>query len=174
MKRKIELLLSVAVIAFATFLVIGFIRAGLAPWDHPLLPQVARAGDTLPAIAGFGVQAGKPTLVMAMRRGCEYCEASMPFYKKLAALERDNALTASLLAVLPDNETAAKAFLDQHALELPFTGDVPLAGIHVAGTPTLILAGPNRKILRVWVGELTPVGQQEVLDAIAGAPVAAR
>ncbi|MGH9412644.1 MAG: hypothetical protein ACRD0Y_02785, partial [Terriglobales bacterium] len=107
MKQKLELALSVLVIIFAVFLVIGFLRSGLAPWDHPLIPEVAHPGDILPPIAGLNANPGQTTLIVAIRKGCEFCEASMPFYRRLEDLEKEHKLKPRLLAVLPGSEATA-------------------------------------------------------------------
>lgn len=174
MRKRIELALNLLVVGFAAFLVIAFVRSGLAPWDRPLIPAVIRAGETLPSIPGLGAEADGDTLVIAVRTGCEYCEASMPFYSKLASLRRTGVLKPALLVVMPDDAAAARAFLVRRGVAAPLDAGVPLSALHVAGTPTLILANAQRKVLHVWVGELTKAGQQRVLERLGAVPAGYR
>lgn len=170
MRQRVEFIVSLTVVGLAIFLVVGFVRSGLAPWDHPLIPTAVRPGFTLPTIPGLDDRLAGTTLVLAVRKGCEYCEASVPFYAELAQLQREGRLRARLLAVMPDSQAAAEGFLSAHNLDIPVSAGVPMARMHVIGTPTLIWVNARRRVLRVWVGELTTLGQQRLLSVLARDP----
>src|SRR5207247_202562 len=69
-----------------------------------------REGDTFPAFDGLAVRGAKRTLVMVLRHDCQYCEASAPFYRRLAATMPTTKL-AKLVIVTPDDALTAKQYL---------------------------------------------------------------
>jgi len=171
-KQKFELAINLIVIAFAVFLVFAFIDYGLAPWAKPPAAANIQAGETFPSVPALRLASQEPTLVLAMRDGCHFCEDSMPFYRQLGNLKQAGSVSTNLLAVLPDAPPIAAALLKSHQVDVPFAASVPLDKLGVIGTPTLILVGANRKVIRVWVGELALSAQRDVIAALGTATTA--
>ncbi|MFZ3245213.1 MAG: redoxin family protein, partial [Candidatus Acidiferrales bacterium] len=124
---------------------------------------------TLPMLPGYGWQSNPQSLVLAIRKGCHFCEASMPFYRKLYDLEKSNALKAKMIAVLPDSATDAFEVLSTQNLPMPFISGANLSSLSVSGTPTLILVDRNGKVEKTWVGQLNSAGEESVLAATKNA-----
>jgi len=129
-------------------------------------PDGPRTGTTLPALTGYNWQQNPRTLVLALRKGCHFCENSMPFYRKLYGLEKTGGLNAGMVAVFPDSAQDAYAILNTQRLPIPSVSQFNLSRLSVSGTPTLILVDKNGKVEKAWVGELDSAGETGVLSAV--------
>src|SRR6266478_3492035 len=107
MKNKVEVAANVIVILLAVVIGSVFLKGRFA--SPGLGPNEVKAGDQLPGLHAYNWKAHERTLALALRNGCHYCEASMPFYRSLAKLERSNQLGAHLVAVFPDDPAAEEA-----------------------------------------------------------------
>lgn len=107
------------------------------------------------------------TLLIAVRKGCHFCEESMPFYRRLVALRDQHQTDTQLVAVFPDSEGEAHGVLKDARLDsIGLAFGVPLSRINVTGTPTLLLVDKRGVVSRAWIGELTPDGEGEVIKAL--------
>jgi len=107
------------------------------------------------------------TLLLAVRKGCRFCDDSMPFYRRLVALRDQHQIDTELVAVFPDSEGEAHGVLKDARLDsIVLASGVPLSRIKVTGTPTLILVDSRGVVSRAWSGELTPDGEEEVIKAL--------
>jgi len=122
-------------------------------------------GLTLPSLPGYSWTSRPKTLVLAVRKGCHYCEESLPFYKRLSDLERGNGLHAHLLAVMPDDQVSGTKVLQSGGLTIDSVFNQPLNSIQVSGTPTLLLLNSTGRVVRAWVGQQTSQGEEEVISA---------
>jgi len=123
-------------------------------------------GVTLPSLPGYRWGDHQKTLVLAIRKGCHYCDSSLPFYKQLGGLEKNNALHAHLLAVMPDDPAAGTADLRSGGVSVEALFNQPLSSIQVSGTPTLFLVDAKGRIEHSWVGELTPQGEKDLVATL--------
>jgi hypothetical protein len=85
-KEKLEAATNLVVIALACVVGYYFWQAHRTPQSP--LPESVKVGDQLPGLAVYDWKTHPRTLVLALRNGCHFCEASMPFYRKLADLEK--------------------------------------------------------------------------------------
>jgi hypothetical protein len=111
-------------------------------------------GEKISAPPGYDWHRSPPTLLVAVRDGCVYCERSYPLYRRLEGLERDNHLNAHLLMFTPDDPTRASALLSSQGITAQAVTNTPLSSINVSATPTLLLVDANGRLLQSWVGEL--------------------
>jgi hypothetical protein len=123
-------------------------------------------GVTLPPLPGYRWGNHPKTLVLAIRKGCHYCDSSLPFYKQLSGLEKNNTLHAHLLAVMPDDPAAGTADLRSGGVSVEALFNQPLSSIQVSGTPTLFLVDAKGSIEHSWIGELTPQGEKDVIATL--------
>lgn len=172
MKKWFDIGTNFVVIAMAGALVFTFLHYRLAPWQQTQAqPQAGiQAGATLKPIAGVRFAPAGDTLLLAIRNGCEYCEGSMPFYKKLLALKAAGKISVPIVAVLPDSPEVARKFVVSHGLSLPTAPGVGLVSLGVTGTPTMILANAKGTVQQVWVGEQQPAQQTAVIAALESLP----
>lgn len=122
----------------------------------------ALVGQTLPSLPGYSWKTHQKTLVLAIREGCGFCEASMPFYKRLADEERNGKSRAHILAVMPDNELRGSAALKTAGVEIQAIFGQNLDALRVRGTPTILLLNANGGIERAWYGKLAHQRENEV------------
>jgi thiol-disulfide isomerase/thioredoxin len=147
----------IAVITLGAFLYHNWFHSGnIAPRD----------GDRLPHLSGYDWSSSPETLVFAVRQGCHFCEDSMPFYRKLAELEKAHRLKANLLMVFPDSSETANKVLHLQNVNLQVISGVSLKNLGVGGTPTLILADSKGKVTNFWVGEQGEDGQDAIIKAV--------
>ena len=84
-------------------------------------PQLIAAGQELPRLSGYRWSSHKRTLVLALRKGCHYCQDSVPFYRQLVALENSGALRdVHILAIFPDPKDVVGALLESEQLIISF------------------------------------------------------
>jgi len=133
-------------------------------------PQAPRVGETLPELKGYSWQSNPHTLVLVLRKGCHFCEESMPFYRALYDEEKDNGLTAKMIAVFPDLSEDVNRILLTQDLPIPGIPQIDPSSLQVSGTPTLILVDGSGKVERTWVGELDSAGEENVLKAVRKPP----
>lgn len=163
-KEKLEVMTNIMVIA-------GVLLFGLVLYrsftDHAkLAPEAPAVGTVLPALPGYRWGGHSQILLLALRKGCHFCEASMPFYRELLKAEKRGAPAAHLVSVLPDGEPDAARLLRDSQLDVPMVASFQLQRLHVSGTPTLILVEGSGRVEKVWVGEQDAAGQRAIFDAI--------
>ncbi len=170
MKSKVEVAANVAVIVLAVVIGTVFLmnRFGAPRLD----PNEVKAGDQLPGLPAYKWNAHERTLVLALRSGCHFCEASMPFYRKLAQLEQSNQLGAHLVAVLPDNPAVVHQLVETQQLTLEVLPLFELGQVKVQATPTLMLVDEQGRVSKVWMGQLPAAEEAEVIAAISKPPAA--
>jgi hypothetical protein len=129
--------------------------------------EVGLAGQTLAPLPGYSWSSYPKTLVIAIRRGCPYCDASMPFYKQLGEQEKSNVLRAHVLVVMPNDEASGSRFLSKDDVEVQGIFGQELDALNVSGTPTVLLLDSSGRIEREWIGQLSPRAEKEVMNAAA-------
>ncbi len=129
--------------------------------------ELGLAGQTLAPLPGYSWSSYPKTLVIAIRRGCPYCDASMPFYRQLGEQEKSNALRAHVLVVMPNDASYGSSLLEKNNLEVQGIFGQRLDALRVSGTPTVLLLDSSGRIEREWIGQLTPRAEKEVMNAAA-------
>jgi hypothetical protein len=123
-------------------------------------------GTVLPALPGYNWSQHSETVVLVIRKGCPYCENSLPFYRELLNAEKIGKTRANLISVLPDDKTTATQMLHDAQLDVPVAAPFPLQQLHVSATPTVILVDRNGRVQKTWVGEQQADGKKAILDAM--------
>ncbi len=127
-------------------------------------------GVSAPAIPGVDYSQSERTLVLVLSTHCRYCQMSVPFYRDLAAsLARDAAKAPSrrLVAVFPDASEEVEKFKAKEGLNVTSVPEVPLNGLKVQGTPTLLLVSKAGKVIRVWHGSSGDADRKAIAGAFA-------
>jgi hypothetical protein len=134
-----------------------------APEDE----EGSAVGQTLRPIPGYNWGNHAETLVIAIRRGCPYCDASMPFYKRLGEQEQSNRIRAHVLLVMPDDASYGDSLLRKSDVQVQGLFGQDLGALMIEGTPTLLLLDSSGRIEREWVGQLPPAEEKDVMAAAA-------
>jgi hypothetical protein len=169
-KNKVEVAANVAVIVLAVVIGSVFLKDRFGTPSHD--PNEVKAGDQLPGLPAYKWNAHERTLVLALRSGCHLCEASMPFYRKLAQLEQSNQIGVHLVAVFPDDPAVVRQVVETQQLTLEVLPRFQLGQVKVQATPTLILADEQGRVSKVWMGQLPAAEESEVIAAISKPPAA--
>lgn len=173
--RKLETASNVATIIVAALLSAVLIKVYLLPTPVPrrrALPEQIKAGASLKArLAGVDWQKNGRTLVLAISTQCHFCNDSAPFFRKLAV---EAGKDVKLLAVLPQPVTEARQYLAGEGVHVDQIKQAALGTIGVRGTPTMLLVDEAGTVTNVWVGELQPDRQNQVLSVLTGAPATSR
>ena len=167
MKHKIEAAANIIVIVFAVLVGSVFLKdrfSTVAPESNAV-----KAGDKLPNLYGWEWGEHDQTLVLALRKGCHFCEDSVPFYQRLSTQQgRPN---SNIVAVFPETADTVKEVVQSEGLGVHALAGVPLERLKIDATPTLLLVDRNGTILKAWIGMLSPREELEVMKAVT-APAA--
>src|SRR6266852_4151817 len=133
MKNKVEVVANLAVILLAVvigsvFLMDHFASPGPGPTE-------VKVGDQLPGLHAYICKAHERTLVHALGNGGHFCEASMPFYRKLAKLEQSNQIGVHLIAVFPDDPGIVRQVVATQQLTIEVLPGIELGQVKVQATP---------------------------------------
>jgi hypothetical protein len=169
MKKAIEVVANIAIIVVCVFICCIFIfRAGglqtsgyLTGSSEPRL-----VGKTLWPFPTYQWANHPKTMILALRVGCHFCEANIPFYRTLSELQEQDKLNAHLLVVMPDDRLTATKMLESSGLQLDGLYGESLHALNVSGTPTLMLLDNNGRIQRAWVGQLDTDSENQVFRVL--------
>ncbi len=170
MKNRVEVAANVVVIVLAVVIGAVFLKDRFA--TPGLGPNEVKASDQLPGLLAYNWKAHDRTLVLALRSGCHFCEASMPFYRKLAQLEQSNQIGVHLIAVFPDAPAVVRQVVEAQQLTIEVVPGFELGQVKVQATPTLILVDEQGRVSKVWMGLLPAAEEAEVIAAISKPPAA--
>ena len=154
-------LLNAAIALTALVLVWMLIRGSFSgPTEPPTLAPSARI-----FIEGVEWAKAEQTLLIAVKKGCEYCTKSGRFYRRLVEGLRGRA-DARAVVVYPDEPSRGEAYLGEMGLTPVESRQQVLAPLGIRVVPTLALVRKDGVVGRVWAGELSPKGESEVMGAL--------
>ena len=163
MKGKIEVAANIVVIVFAVIVGSVFLKdrfSNVAPE-----PDFVKAGDKFANLDGWNWGAHDQTLVLALRKGCHFCEDSAPFYQRLAAQQQKGGSDSSIVAVFPDSAATVNEVVQSEGLGVQAVAGVPLEKLKISATPTLLLVDRSGIVRNAWIGMLSPRQELEVMRA---------
>jgi thioredoxin-related protein len=106
------------------------------------------------------------TLLLVLRKGCRFCEESVPFYRRLATEATAGKTSTRIIAVLPQEVGESKQYLSSLNAPLNDVRQSALDVLGVQGTPTLILVNSQGQVTESWAGKLPPEQETAVLERI--------
>lgn len=163
MKSKIKVAANIVVILLAVAIGSVFLKDRFAaPGPEP---NEVKAGDRLIGLDGWDWGAHDRTLLLVLRKGCHFCEDSVPFYQRLVAQQQQDRSNTAIVAAFPDTADAAKEVVQSERLGIQALAGVPLRRLKVSGTPTLLLVDNRGTVLSAWIGVLSPRQELEVMRA---------
>lgn len=130
-------------------------------------PSASMAAGTVVTLGAEMPDEVQGALVLALSTTCQYCTASMPFYRRIAASDAVNSGRLQLIVASIQGEPAMKSYLASH--DLPVAAILPAAstGLGIRATPTLVVVDSNRRVVGSWEGELGEERQTDVFDTLA-------
>ena len=103
-------------------------------------------------------------LVLALQKGCRYCEESAAFYRRLH--DQRSGSQPRMLALIPGEKTDIARYLSEQGVAVDDIVNAPLSDINVSLTPTLLLVDRSGRVSAVWVGKLDARRETEVTQRI--------
>src|SRR5262249_42227358 len=104
-------------------------------------------------------------LVFAVSTTCHYCTESAGFYRKL--VEKCKQQHVHTVAVLPQSQTEAQAYLGGEGVNVDEIRQAPLSDLDIGGTPTLVLVDQAGVVKHVWQGKLPSTKEDDVVTTLA-------
>ena len=160
-KKRIGRLLNIAIVVM--FLAVAGMLAGRSLSSPPEPPTLAPTAQIF--IEGIDWTKSEQTLLIAIRNGCEYCAKSARFYRRLI-YELKGRADVQVVVVYPDETPRAEAYLRDIGLTAIESKQEVLARLGIKLVPTLALVDGNGVVRKVWVGELSPKKESEVMSAL--------
>lgn len=160
MSKRIEMATNIVVLLVA--LLVGF-KFFEGTFQRPV---VIKAGQKAPDINGYSWNKSR-TLVLALKKGCHFCEESMPFYRRLMAMQQAGQLNAQIVAVFPDSSLDATEVMQSQGLSIiPVFSAVRLDTFKITGTPTVFLVDQNARIVKPWIGKQDLAGESDIIRTV--------
>lgn len=152
------LLLACAYFAYRTVAMGHARRAGAPAYS---------SGDRLAEMPDLGLGQAKATFIVVLSPSCPYCERSLSHYRELAAVAHASRGALRLVFVALADRPSVQRQLQAAAVADAVLVDRP-AGLRVTSVPTVLLAGPDGYVRRVWTGLLSDALRKELLDVARG------
>ena len=161
--KYLERFANVAVIVAVVVLLGVILRGDFGRRPVPAPPMQSLVGKTV-SLPGVQFPKDRSSLLLVVSTSCHFCKDSLPFYKQLTEAARGK---LGVIAVLPQSQTEAQAFLQSAGVETSQIVSASPDKVGARGTPTLLLVGKNGAIEHAWLGKLDVKGEQEVLSLVA-------
>ena len=104
------------------------------------------------------------TILLVLSERCHYCTDSAPFYRRL--VERAGERGSRVIAALPEDLNTSKAYLNHLGVSVDDVLQVNPSSLGTRATPTLVLLDNTGIVKDVWVGQLSPDKEREVLSQL--------
>ena len=159
LNRTVNVAIIIVSIVFAGVVIHRYLVTNNA---YPALAAEIPVGKKLD-LPGTNWEANGHTVVVALRKGCRFCDESASFYQRL---NRDisGRKDISIIAVLPDTVENSREHLNK--LEVPFSEikEAHLKSVKVSATPALLLVDKTGTVIAGWIGKLSSEKEQEVIE----------
>lgn len=141
------------------------LRASPAPVP-PARPAPIEPGARLDVAEALAPGTSRGSVVLALSTACRYCTASMPFYRRLMALDviRDGRIRLGVASLQPVDEMAQ--YLASHQASISQVVLLRESGVPIRGTPTLVLIGRGGAVVNSWSGQLGPADEEAAIRDI--------
>lgn len=156
LRRFLNVCLVIALFGLAAVLVVRYTEN-----RAPILSPSAKI-----SIPGIDLAKTPHTLLLAVSRDCEYCAASARFYRWLNE-NLAGRTDVRLVALFPDSETDGQWYLKTLGLQISEASQTSLPALGITHVPTLALVDANGIVKNVWIGQLPPKKEAEVMQALA-------
>ena len=117
------------------------------------------------SLTGIDFSVAPRTLIIALQTDCQFCQESMPFYRRL--LERDTS-DVQMVVAAPSTDRGIGDYLASENIvpdSIVFVGPTSLP---VSGTPTLLLADPEGVVTHLWLGQMAVESEAEIFEVLFG------
>ena len=157
LRRFLEVSANLGIIIVAVILVGNFVTS---KWRTKRDLEALTTGSKV-SLSGVKWEDGT-TLVLALQKGCRYCDESAPFYRRL--WQQRPGSEPRILAVVPGDKAEVGKYVEELGVVVDGIVNASLSDIHVSATPTLFLVDRSGRVSNVWVGKLDGNRENEVIQ----------
>jgi thioredoxin-related protein len=157
-----SLAIILVLIVIAGLLVQGYVRRS---WQERQLQAAQEVA--LASIPKINLGDYRKTLVLVLNVDCGFCSRSLPFYQRVIQATAVNGNRTQIIALFPNAEPEVSTYIARNRLSCRYLHGVDFSKLGVIGTPTVLLADKDGKIVRSWKGQLPTDQEDEVLQAIS-------
>jgi hypothetical protein len=105
------------------------------------------------------------SVVLQISSTCPYCNASMPFYRRLTAARQSAATKLPLIVASPDAVAVIRKHLEDEQVTVDRVLHSGLQAFAVV-TPTVYVVDSKGVVRRAFVGELDAAGEKQLLAIV--------
>ena len=116
-------------------------------------------------LPGANWQAAPLSVVLQISSTCHFCQESIPFYQQLMATRDSQAAKVPVIVASADAVAVMRQYLEDHQVAVDEVLHSRLGAFHT-GTPTIFIVDSRGIVKRVFVGELDPSGQKQLLSIV--------
>lgn len=117
------------------------------------------------SIKGLDWAKSDKTLLLAIQKDCKYCTESARFYRELIQGLSDRR-DIRVVAIFPERVSEGEDYLNQLGLSVIESKEATLSSLGIKDVPTLVLVDKNGVVSNVWIGQLPPKKEAEVITAL--------
>ncbi len=127
-------------------------------------PAAGLVGKKL-QIPGVDWKSSQLSTVLFLSTSCHFCEASMPFYRRLVAQhQQGQGKNIALLAISAEPDHIVNSYLMRERVNFDHVYQISLPDNLLRGTPTLLVVDDQGMIRRADIGQLNPSKEDELLN----------
>lgn len=162
--EKLGNLAFIAMCIAVTALGVQRLTAERAPTAGP--PPPFEAGTRLALNSKLAPGGARVSAIIALSSNCQYCTASMPFYRRLADLPaaKDGRLKIGVVGI--QSEAELREYMAGHGLAVLTVVELREAGVPVQATPTLLLVNADGAVTQSYSGRLRHDDEEAVVKEI--------
>ena len=157
LRRVLEISANLGIVIVALIIVGNFVAS---KWRTKRETDTLTTGSQV-SLSGVKWEDGS-TLVLALQRGCRYCNESAPFYRRL--WQQRSGSEPRMIAVVPGDKVEVGKYLNELGVAVDGVVNASLSDIHVSATPTLVLVDRSGRVSNIWVGKLDSNRENEVIQ----------
>lgn len=164
--KYLEVTSSVAVLVVAMALLGAIVSARWAGPEKAKFEDGLQRGQVLGRLPSVDYGAVPQTLVLVLSTKCNYCQESLPFYKRLLGEQQRAGQRTRMVALFPNPTTEVEQYKQQNQFHIDSVPELNYSTLNVTGTPTLILVDSTGSVLDFWVGMLSKDDEQQLIEAV--------
>ncbi len=127
----------------------------------------SRVGQKL-SLPGGAARSFPATVVIVLSSNCQYCRASLPFYRRVLEWRLQRAAAVRVIAVSPDAPEVVREFLDAGGVKVDEVLQATLRTLGAPGTPTIYVVDAHGLIRSEFFGQLSDEREKALLAKLGG------
>jgi hypothetical protein len=164
---RLETVTRVMTIAMAVVVIAVGIRLIVAPLGPtPNVRVPFPPGHDLTGAGLLPLRSGSPMLLVGLSTRCQFCTASIPFYRSLIETPAitSGRVRVAVLSLQPVTEM--QSYLEKHGLSIRTMVSLRDTTLMLPATPAIVVVGSDGRVVRSWQGQLDRDQERQVVESI--------